>query len=145
MKKLEIQVFRYLYTKNSTIGKMYLNGEFFCYTLEDTVRGKGIKIKAHTAIDEEDYKVIVNMSNRFKRLMPLLIDVLNFEGVRIHGGNTHENTEGCILTAYNLVNDCTIQGTAEHDLTDILKGYDEILLKVRNTDLLPYKEIKEDC
>lgn len=80
---------------NSTTGKLYIDGVFECYTLEDVVRP--VKIKGKTAINTGTYKVIINMSNRFKRLLPLLIDVPNFEGVRIHPGNTSEDTEGCIL------------------------------------------------
>ena len=92
---MKIVVVRDTFTENSTIGKMLIDGAFFCYTLEDTIRD--VKIAGETAIPYGSYKVIVNMSNRFKRLMPLLIDVKGFEGVRIHNGNTKEHTHGCIL------------------------------------------------
>ena len=92
---MKIVVVRDTFTENSTIGKMLIDGAFFCYTLEDTIRD--VKVHGETAIPYGTYKVIVNMSNRFKRLMPLLIDVKGFEGVRIHNGNTKEHTHGCIL------------------------------------------------
>ncbi len=92
---MKIVVVRDTFTENSTIGKMLIDGAFFCYTLEDKVRDE--KIKSETAIPYGTYKVIVNMSNRFQRMMPLLLNVPNFEGVRIHNGNTKDHTEGCIL------------------------------------------------
>lgn len=82
-------------TKHSTPGRLYVDGKFECYTLEDVVRPE--KIKGETAIDAGTYKVIIDMSNRFKRHLPLLLDVPNFAGVRIHPGNTDRDTEGCIL------------------------------------------------
>lgn len=82
-------------TENSTIGELYVDGKFECYTLEDKERE--VKIKGETAISKGTYKVIINQSNRFKRLLPLLLNVPNFEGVRIHSGNTNHDTEGCIL------------------------------------------------
>lgn len=82
-------------TDNSTIGKLFIDGVFECYTLEDVERE--IKIKGETAIDKGTYKVIITPSNRFKRDLPLLLNVPNFEGVRIHSGNTNHDTEGCIL------------------------------------------------
>lgn len=92
---MKIVVVRDTFTENSTIGKMLIDGAFFCYTLEDTIRET--KIAGETAIPYGTYKVIVNMSNRFKRLMPLLLNVPNFEGVRIHAGNDKNSTHGCIL------------------------------------------------
>lgn len=82
-------------TNVSIIGELLVDGIFECFTLEDVERP--VKIKGETAISKGTYKVIINRSNRFKRLLPLLIDVPDFEGVRIHSGNTNHNTEGCIL------------------------------------------------
>ncbi len=74
---------------------MTVNGIFECFTLEDVERP--VKIKGETAIPKGTYKVIINQSNRFKRQLPLLLNVPGFEGVRIHAGNTNHDTEGCIL------------------------------------------------
>ena len=82
-------------TKGFTHGKLYIDGVFFCDTLED--QELTTKIKGETAIPCGHYKVTVTMSIRFKRLMPLLHNVPNYEGVRIHNGNTDKDTEGCIL------------------------------------------------
>lgn len=82
-------------SKRSTIGKLYINNIFECYTLEDVERKE--KIKNETAIPKGTYTVIITKSNRFKRDLPLLLNVLNFEGIRIHSGNTNHDTEGCIL------------------------------------------------
>jgi hypothetical protein len=90
-----ITVKRLYKTENSTIGELLIDGVFECFTLEDKERP--VKIKGETAIPKGTYKVIINQSNRFKRLLPLLIDVPNFEGVRIHSGNSNHDTEGCIL------------------------------------------------
>jgi hypothetical protein len=90
-----ITVKRLYKTDNSTIGELLIDGIFECFTLEDKERP--VKIKGETAIPKGTYRVIINESNRFKRLLPLLIDVPNFEGVRIHSGNSNHDTEGCIL------------------------------------------------
>jgi hypothetical protein len=82
-------------TEHSTIGELYVDGKFECYTLEDKERE--VKIKSETAIPKGTYIVGITLSNRFKRLLPILINVPNFEGVRIHSGNSNHDTEGCIL------------------------------------------------
>ena len=96
---MRIEVKRLHRTDNSTIGELSIDGKFECYTLEDIERD--VKIKGETAIAKGTYKVIINQSNRFKRLLPLLIGVPNFEGVRIHAGNSNHDTEGCILVGQN--------------------------------------------
>jgi len=96
---MKIEIKRLHKTSKSTIGELTIDGKFECYTLEDTERE--VKIKGETAIPKGTYKVIINESNRFKRLLPLLIDVPNFEGVRIHPGNSNHDTDGCILVGMN--------------------------------------------
>jgi hypothetical protein len=80
-----------------TIGELYVDGVFECYTLEDAVREDGVKIAGRTAIPAGVYEVVISFSNRFQKLLPLLLHVPNYEGVRIHTGNTAEDTEGCVL------------------------------------------------
>jgi len=95
---MKLYLFRDPSSGECTIGKLSIDGVFFSYTLEDVVRTQ--KIKGITAIPAGEYKVTVNWSSRFNRPMPLLLDVPNFAGVRIHAGNTAQDTEGCILVGY---------------------------------------------
>ena len=92
---MELKLIRETKTDDSTIGKMYINEIYHCYTLEDKERA--VKVQNVTAIPKGKYEVIVNFSNRFQQQMPLLLNVPNFEGVRIHWGNYSKDTEGCIL------------------------------------------------
>jgi len=112
--------------KYCTIGELYINGKFQCYTLEDVERKS--KIKGKTAIPTGRYEVILNMSNRFKRVMPLLLNVPNFEGVRIHTGNSAKDTEGCILVGRSAYIDNNVIGESRiawNKLMDILTNAKE--------------------
>lgn len=87
-------------TKGFTKGKLYVNGVFECYTIEDEDRhlGKdGVKIFGLTAIPKGTYKIIISMSNRFKKFLIEILGVNGFSGVRIHSGNKSTDTEGCII------------------------------------------------
>lgn len=79
----------------STLGNLAVDGEFQAWTLEDVPRE--VKIPGQTCIPEGSYDVTITMSSRFKRRMPLVNQVPNFSGIRIHSGNTSADTEGCIL------------------------------------------------
>lgn len=95
------------------IGKLYINGKYFCSTLEDVDRGldstmteeeiKKIKVKGETAIPTGIYKIILNYSPKFKKVMPLLTNVKGYSGVRIHSGNSAKDTEGCLLVGQNTI------------------------------------------
>lgn len=82
-----------------TLGKLYINNEFFCSTIEDKYRdlSKEKKVYGETCIPFGTYKVIINMSPKYGRLMPRLLDVPHFEGILIHSGNTEQDSAGCIL------------------------------------------------
>ncbi len=95
-KSLHLLLVRDILLPQCTLGKLSINGVFECYTLEDPVRA-GPKIAGETAIPAGFYDVQITYSPRFKRMLPLLIDVRGFSGIRIHPGNTAQDTEGCIL------------------------------------------------
>lgn len=105
-----------------TIGELYIEGEYYCDTLEDTVREPDIKIAGKTAIPYGKYEVIVNRSPKFKRDLPLLLDVPNFEGIRIHRGNTDKDTSGCILVGENKQKGIVINSAEKEEyITKLLK------------------------
>ena len=79
-----------------TIGKLYIDGEYFCDTMEPPVRNRKPK-----AIPLGKYKVIINHSNKFNKQLPLLLNVEGFEGIRIHNGSYPEDSLGCILVGKN--------------------------------------------
>jgi hypothetical protein len=100
---MELLLKRVQFGEDFTLGKLYHDGQFICYTLEDKVReviGEPVsawKVAGQTAIPAGVYNVIITMSTRFKIRLPLLMDVPGFSGVRIHTGNSSADTEGCIL------------------------------------------------
>ena len=109
---MELNVKRIARKDGYTIGRLFINNEYFCDTLEDTDRGLSStmqvneilakKVKAQTAIPTGKYNVILTFSPRFKRVLPLLLNVKGYEGIRIHAGNTAEkDTEGCLLVGEN--------------------------------------------
>ena len=85
------------FTDISTIGDITFDGEWICYSLEDTVRKEGEKVYGKTAIPMGKYELAISFSNKFKKELPLLLSVPNFDGVRIHSGNTADDSLGCIL------------------------------------------------
>lgn len=113
---MELELIRKPSTESTTLGDLYVNGEYFCHTLEDPVReigpnGEG-KIMGETAIPAGAYRVIINISPRFKKLFPRLLDVPHFTGILIHGGNSAEDTHGCILVGDKVIGDRIAGGTS---------------------------------
>jgi len=96
---MKLKLIRTFIGSDYTIGSLAVDGIYFCETLEDLPRK--VKIPNKTCIPKGAYKVILNFSNRFQKTMPLLLNVPEFEGIRIHAGNTANDTSGCILVGKN--------------------------------------------
>ena len=109
---MELRLDRIFRTNEYTIGELYVDGAYLCDTLEDPVRPlpevcpntpKGIackckeKVYGDTAVPAGTYEVKLSYSNRFKRIMPEILNVPHFLGIRIHSGNSSKDTEGCII------------------------------------------------
>lgn len=116
-----IRLLRRLMTENVTIGDLYIGEHLFCNTLEDTVR-TGEKVYGQTAIPSGRYIVKLTYSNRFKRVMPQLMDVPNFSGIRIHSGNTELDTDGCILVGKQQGSRLINSRDTYNDLMDVLEA-----------------------
>lgn len=138
---MEILVKRIAKKETYTIGKMYIDGKYFCDTLEDRDRGlsqsmteeeiRKIKVYGLTAIPTGAYKVIVNYSERFGKLMPLLLDVKGYAGVRIHSGNTPSDTLGCILVGRNTAKGMVTESRKTFlRLMETLKRDNEVVLRI---------------
>jgi hypothetical protein len=106
---MRLELRRTTHSPSSTIGELWINGVFQCYTLEDVVRPDGMKIFGETAIPAGKYEVQLTMSPRFGRVLPLLLNVENFTGVRIHPGNSAKDTDGCILVGETKTTDWVSQ------------------------------------
>lgn len=99
--------------KDYCIGKLYINGKYFCDTLEDVDRGlddsmteeeiRELKIKGQTAIPVGIYTVLMTYSPKYQKIMPLINNVKGYSGIRIHSGNSAKDTEGCLLVGKNTV------------------------------------------
>jgi hypothetical protein len=104
---MELELTRTIRTGRSTIGELTIDGVFECFVLEDKDRGLmqsmpvsellAKKIKTRTAIPSGRYEIVISFSNRFQKMLPLLLNVPAYEGIRIHPGNTDAHTEGCLL------------------------------------------------
>jgi len=138
---MEILVKRIAKKETYTIGKMYIDGKYFCDTLEDKDRGlsqsmteeeiRKRKVYGLTAIPTGAYKVIVNYSERFGKLMPLLLDVKGYAGVRIHSGNTPSDTLGCILVGRNTAKGMVTESRKTFlRLMETLKRDNEVVLRI---------------
>jgi len=131
MKTHEFLLLRDTYTSQTTIGKIHAPNGYFSESLEDTVRATGVKVINHTAIPAGRYRLKVTRSPRFKRDMVLIYNQkdyslkangIRFTGLRVHGGNDHGDTSGCILSAKNRLSKTKIQGTREKAFTAKVKA-----------------------
>lgn len=94
-------------TATRTMGHLLADKEWVAFTLEDAIHD-GPKVVHETAIPVGRYAVTITRSQRFERMLPLLMNVPGFEGIRIHAGNTAADTSGCILLGMSRAHDSVL-------------------------------------
>ena len=110
----------------ATIGLLYADDKFLCYSLEDEIRERDAvpvadwKIKGATAIPAGTYRVTLEHSNRFGPDTLTIHDVPGFTSIRMHGGNTSDDTEGCPLLGLR-VNIASIVGGTSRPAVNAVK------------------------
>ena len=123
--RVNINLYRRYVLPEYTIGKLYIEDQYLCDTVEDAVRT--IKVYGETAIPFGSYRVRVSMSPKFKRLLPLLEDVPEFTGIRIHRGNTAHDSHGCIIPGENKIKGGVINSTQYEDmLTGFIRTHERL-------------------
>lgn len=121
--------------EHRTFGKLYIDGQYFCETLEDVVRE--VKIKGETAIPEGNYRITMENSPRFGRNTITVKDVPGFTGVRIHAGNTEGDTEGCPLVGQIRADASILKSKAALDelkpeIIAALQAGEQVWLEIKN-------------
>lgn len=127
---MKITVKRIFKGEKYTIGKLYIDGVYFCDTIEDTVRDlpvtcpdtpRGIacacreKVYAETAIPAGTYRVSIVYSPKFKRRLPYLHDVPHFIGILIHSGTDQSHSSGCLIVGKNKIKGKVVESRATLD------------------------------
>lgn len=145
---MKIEVIRKYLGKDYTVGDLYIDGKWFCNTIEDVVRPlpetcpytvnnspcrcKG-KIQGKTAIPAGTYKVIVSYSSRFDRFLPAILNVPHFIGIRIHNGVNQNNSSGCIIVGINSIKGQVTNSTYYmNKLTNLLKESKDNIITIIN-------------
>lgn len=124
---MELKLNRIFLGSSATIGELLVNDKHFCDTLEDRVRPEGEKVYGKTAIPEGTYEVKLTYSPRFKKILPEILNVPNFSGIRIHTGNSSEDTEGCILVG-------TWDGEKEDWIRDSRIAFNELMSLLQSAE-----------
>ena len=113
---MKVTIIRLDLSPAATLGSMQLGGRHQCFTLEDPYRGQldnpADKVPGRTCIPFGEYPLVITHSPKFNRELPLVMNVPRFNGIRIHAGNTVDDTEGCPLV-----------GMGAHALPSVAGGY----------------------
>ena len=132
---MKLTLIRKYKKEDYTIGHLYIDGKLFCDVLEDRVRELNTledKVYGKTAIPEGVYQVKLTYSPRFKKILPEILNVQFFSGIRIHAGNTADDSEGCLLVGENKVKGKVINSkkTLEKLMKILKSAQDPIFLQI---------------
>ena len=139
--RMKIELVRIAFKSTYTIGKLYVDGKYECDVLEDVDRGLDSsmseseilekKVKGQTAIPTGHYVINITYSPKYKRMMPLLLDVKGFSGIRIHSGNTAKDTEGCLIVGKNKKVGMVLESRDTYKrLFKMMEGQEEITIDI---------------
>jgi hypothetical protein len=131
---MKLKLVRDVFTSEFTLGKLYIDDVFFCYTVEDVDRlSKGEpKVFGKTAIPKGVYKVIQTLSPHFGKITPRLLNVPGFDGVLIHSGNTAADTEGCLIVGLTRTeNGVALSRQCFSKLMDKIKGVIDLTIEIQ--------------
>lgn len=117
---MELKLNRIFLGSSATIGELLVNDKYLCDTLEDRVRPEGEKVYGKTAIPEGTYEMVLSYSPRFKKILPEILNVPNFTGIRIHCGNSSADSSGCVLVG-------TWDGEKEDWVSDSKIAFNELI------------------
>lgn len=138
---MKIKLVRIAFKDTYTIGKLYVDGVYVCDTIEDKDRGLtddmsledivSRKKYGETAIPYGTYKVKITYSPKYKRMMPLLLGVKGYSGIRIHSGNTAKDTLGCIIVGENKKKGMVINSRITYNrLFELMKDEKDISIEI---------------
>lgn len=138
---MELKVKRHTFTDEYTVGDLEVGNKFICNTLEDKVRilNKATdKVYGKTAIPAGRYRVVMDFSNKYKKIMPHILGVPFFEGIRIHAGNSSNDSCGCILVGRYTTNGWLTESKKYQDqlyamLKEAQNRGEQIFLTISNT------------
>ena len=139
--RMKIELVRIAFKDTYTIGKLYVDGKYFSDVLEDVDRGLDSsmteseilkkKVKGQTAIPTGHYVINITYSPKYRRMMPLLLDVKGFSGIRIHSGNTAKDTEGCLIVGKNKQVGKVLESRDTYKrLFEMMEGQEEITIDI---------------
>ena len=125
---MEIKVIRNILTSEYTVGKLYIDGIYICDTIEDRyreIKKKEDKIYGVTAIPCGRYPVVLDFSSKYSKIMPHILDVPYFSGIRLHPGNSDEDSLGCLIVGE------FVPGVAGGWVKNSRIAYDKVFAKLK--------------
>jgi hypothetical protein len=139
---MKITVERFDFGSDDTIGKLYIDGKFYCYTIEDEERKD--KVKGETCIPKGIYKVgkrhSPKFSPRFGHSMLWIKDVPGFQYILIHTGNTDDDTEGCLIVGMRIGQRAVLDSKIAYNkiypiISDAIDRFESVEIEYMNKEL----------